>query len=58
LESSLEKIPGIGPARRRELLKKFVTIQKIREASIEEISQTPKITLKIAQSIKEHLETG
>lgn len=55
LESSLEKIPGIGPARRRELLKKFQTIQKIREASVAEISQTPTITLKIAQSIKEHL---
>jgi len=57
LESSLEKIPGIGPARRRELLKKFITIQNIRSASVEEISQTPKITLKIAQSIKKHLES-
>jgi excinuclease ABC subunit C len=55
LESSLEKIPGIGPSRRRELLKKFQTVQKIREASLEELSQTPKITLKIAQSIKDHL---
>ena len=56
LESVLEKIPGIGPARRRELLMKFHTIQNIRQASVEEISQTPKITLKIAQSIKKHLE--
>jgi excinuclease ABC subunit C len=55
LESSLEKIPGVGPARRQELLKKFKTIQNIREASLEELSQTPKITLKIAQSIKKHL---
>jgi excinuclease ABC subunit C len=55
LQSSLEKIPGIGPTRRQELLKKFKTIQNIREASVEELSQTPKITLKIAQSIKEHL---
>ena len=55
LESSLEKIPGIGPARRQELLKKFKTVQNIREASLEELSQTPKITLKIAQSIKKHL---
>jgi len=55
LASSLEKIPGIGPARRQELLKKFKTIQNIREASLEELSQTPKITLKIAQSIKNHL---
>lgn len=56
LQSSLEKIPGIGPTRRRELLKKFHTIQNIRQASVEELSQTPKITLKIAQSIKKHLE--
>ena len=55
LESSLEKIPGIGPARRQELLKKFKTVQNIRDASLEELSQTPKITLKIAQSIKIHL---
>ena len=55
LESSLEKIPGIGPSRRQELLKKFHTIQNIRDASLEELSQTPKITLKIAQSIKKHL---
>jgi excinuclease ABC subunit C len=55
LSSSLEKIPGIGPARRQELLKKFKTIQNIREASVAELSQTPKITLKIAQTIKEHL---
>ncbi len=56
LQSSLEKIPGIGPTRRRELLKKFHTIQNIRQASVEELSQTPKITLKIAQTIKKHLE--
>ncbi len=55
LESSLEKIPGVGPARRRELLNRFHTVQNIRDASLEELSQTPKITLKIAQSIKEHL---
>ncbi len=56
LESSLEKIPGIGPTRRQELLKKFHTIQNIRDASLEELSQTPKITLKIAQLLKKHLE--
>jgi excinuclease ABC subunit C len=56
LESKLEKIPGIGPVRRRELLRRFTTIQNIRDATVEEISQTPKITLKIAQSIKNHLE--
>ncbi|MEJ2449006.1 MAG: helix-hairpin-helix domain-containing protein [Anaerolineales bacterium] len=38
------------------MLNKFKTIQNIREASLEELSQTPTITLKIAQSIKEHLD--
>lgn len=57
LKSSLEDIPGIGPARRRELLQKFHTVQNIRQASLEELSQTPKISLKTAQSIKNHLES-
>jgi excinuclease ABC subunit C len=57
LKSSLEDIPGVGPARRRELLQKFHTVQNIRRASLEELSQTPKISLKTAQSIKDHLET-
>jgi len=57
LKSSLENIPGVGPARRRELLNKFHTVQNIRQASLEELSQTPKISLKTAQSIKDHLET-
>ena len=56
LTSSLEKIPGVGPVRRRALLEKFRTVQNIREATVEEISQTPKIPLKIAQMIKKHLE--
>ncbi|MFO8036552.1 MAG: excinuclease ABC subunit UvrC [Anaerolineales bacterium] len=55
LQSSLEKIPGVGPARRRALLNKFHTIQNIRQASLEEIASTPKIHAKLAQTIKEHL---
>jgi len=56
LKSSLEDIPGVGPVRRRALLNKFHTVQNIRQADLEELSQTPKISLKIAQSIKEHLD--
>ncbi len=55
LQSSLEKIPGVGPARRRALLNKFHTIQNIRQASLEEIASTPKIHAKLAQTIKKHL---
>ncbi|MDZ7843905.1 MAG: excinuclease ABC subunit UvrC [Anaerolineales bacterium] len=56
LKSRLEDIPGVGPARRRALLNKFHTVQNIRQASLEELSQTPKISLKLAQTIKKHLD--
>lgn len=55
LQSSLEKIPGVGPARRRALLQKFRTVQNIREATLEELESTPKIHAKLARTIKEHL---
>ena len=38
LASVLEMVPGIGTKRRNELLKKFTSLKKIKEASIEELS--------------------
>ena len=35
--SSLEKIPGIGPKRRTDLLKRFKTVAAIRDASLQEL---------------------
>jgi excinuclease ABC subunit C len=54
--SRLDIIPGIGPARRKALLIHFSSIQKIQEASLEELQTVPGITLKLAEAIKEHLE--
>lgn len=56
LASQLEMIPGIGPARRKALLKYFGSIDKIRSASAEELTEVPGINLDIALSIKAHLE--
>lgn len=53
--SKLDSIPGIGPNRRRALLTHFGSIEDIRNASLEELQQTPGITLKLAQTIKENL---
>jgi len=53
--SSLDTIPGIGPKRKKELLKKFVSIEAIKEASPEELSQIRYIPLKLAKKIKEYL---
>jgi excinuclease ABC subunit C len=54
MASQLDSIPGIGPTRRKALLKHFGSVDKIREASIEELKAVVPETA--AQSIKAHLE--
>lgn len=49
--SSLEGIAGVGPTRRRELLKHFGGLQELARASIEEIAKAPGISKKLAESI-------
>ncbi len=56
MSSVLDKIPGIGPSRRRWLLSHFGSLEAIREASIEELTAAPGITAELAQSIKDHLD--
>ena len=53
--SLLDEVEGIGPQRRKALLRKFGSLQAIREAPLEELAQTPGITQKLAQKIKEVL---
>jgi len=55
LASRLEVIPGIGPARRKQLLNHFGSIEDIQEASIEELVAIPGITPKMAEGIKANL---
>ncbi|BAN48276.1 excinuclease ABC subunit UvrC [Metapseudomonas resinovorans] len=49
--SSLEEVAGVGPKRRRELLKHFGGLQELNRASIEEIAKAPGISKKLAESI-------
>jgi excinuclease ABC subunit C len=53
--SALDNIPGIGPKRKRALLKKFGSIEAIKEASLDELSQTEGMTPALAQKVKEYL---
>jgi excinuclease ABC subunit C len=55
IASALDSVPGIGPKRRKALLKKFGSVRSIREASLEELSQVPGITGNVAEKIKEYL---
>ncbi len=52
-KSSLDEIEGIGKAKRDALLRKFGTIEKIKNASIEELTQVKGINEKLAQKLKE-----
>jgi len=52
-ESWLDTIEGIGEVKKKELLKYFGSIEKIKNASIEELMQIKGITESIAQKIKE-----
>jgi len=53
LASQLEGVPGIGPARRKALLKAFDRdIEAIRTASVEQLAAVPGITRDIAENIK------
>jgi len=55
LASQLESIPGIGPARRKALLKAFGSIEAIRAASREELDAVPGLPRSVAERIKNHL---
>ncbi|MBN1200227.1 MAG: excinuclease ABC subunit UvrC [Anaerolineae bacterium] len=53
LASQLEQVPGIGPTRRKALLKAFgKDIEAIRAASLDELAAVPGITPDIAENIK------
>jgi len=53
--SQLDSIPGVGPARRKALLKAFGSLDGIRAASVEQLAAVPGIPRAVAQAIKEHL---
>ncbi len=54
-KSALDGINGIGTAKKNELLKKFGSVKKIKEATIEELTKVKGINEKLAREIKENL---
>jgi len=49
--SVLEDVPGLGPARRKTLLKHFGSVRKLSAASVEEIAAVPGIGARLAATI-------
>jgi len=52
--TSAWSVPGIGPKRRRDLLKKFGSVRGIKEASVEELMEVAGMTRQLAQKVKEN----
>lgn len=55
VKSALDLVPGIGPKRRKVLIKTFGSVKGIREASEDDLAAAPGMTKKLAIQIKEHL---
>ena len=58
ITSVLDYISGIGPRRKKALLKKFGSIEAIKDASLEELSQTQGITPALARKVKDFLSNS
>ena len=55
-KSALDEISGIGKVKKQELLKKFGSIEKIKEAKLEELTRIKGINENLARKIKEELK--
>jgi len=51
VKSVLDDIPGVGPARRKALMRAFASLEEIRSASVEELAAIPEIPLSAAEGI-------
>ncbi len=51
VKSVLDEIPGVGPARRKALMRHFKSIDELKAATVEELSALPEITRTTAEEI-------
>ena len=55
LQSELDGVPGIGAKRKKELIRRFGSLSKIRDAAIDDIASVPGLNSKLAEVLKERL---
>ncbi len=58
VKSAFDDLAGVGPARRRALLRTFGSAKRVREAPVEQVAAVPGIGPILAARIKAHLEAG
>lgn len=52
VKSVLDDIPGVGPARRKALMRHFKSLEEIRNASVEELMEIPELNRQTAEEIR------
>ncbi len=55
VQSALDLVPGIGPKRKRTLLRRFGSVKGIKDAELGQLAAVPGMTLKLAEKIKQYL---
>ncbi len=50
-KSAIDDVPGVGPKRRRALMKRFGSMKRLRAASEEQIAETPGVPAEVARAI-------
>jgi excinuclease ABC subunit C len=55
IESPLDDVPGVGPARKRALMRRFGSLAKLRAATPDELAETPGIGPELAAAVAAHL---
>jgi excinuclease ABC subunit C len=53
--SALDGVPGVGPERRKALLRRFGSVAAIRRASVEDLMEVPGVSRTIASAVHDHL---
>lgn len=51
VKSVLDDIPGVGPARRKALMRHFKSLEEVKQASVEELQQLPELNRRAAEEI-------
>ena len=51
VKSVLDDIPGIGPARRKALMRQFKSLEAVKEATLEQLTETPGMNRSAAESV-------
>ena len=55
VQSTLDIVPGVGPKRKKMLIRRFGSVKGIREATLEDVAAVPGMTMSVARAIKDHV---